>query len=149
MARFTAREIADWFLAWADVFEADVTNLSVQTLLYYAQGHYLALNNAPLFDDEIQAWARGPVVPSLYRAFDLYGSGPIDSEEIGESFDWEQYKTIESLLMDVWERYGSLAAWALREKAQREPPWREAFADALSHREIGRSQLRNYFLELG
>ena len=36
---------------------------------------HLALSGEPLFDEEIEAWDHGPVVPSMYQyfKFDVYG----------------------------------------------------------------------------
>ncbi|BBY22693.1 Panacea domain-containing protein [Mycobacterium stomatepiae] len=146
MADYTAREIAEWFLAWADDTEADISNLKLQKLLYYAQGHYLATSGKPLFDDEIQAWAHGPVVPAVYHAFKSYGRGPIDFDEIGEDFDWDRFKGVEEFVLHIWGRYGSLAAWTLREKTHREPPWRDAFEDGVRHTGIAHNSMRAYFL---
>lgn len=149
MADYQAREIAEWFLAWAEDIEADISNLKLQKLLYYAQGQHLAVYGTPLFDEEIQAWAHGPVVPSVYHAFKDYGRGPIDpSCEISPEFDWDRFKTVEQLLLDIWDRYGSLAAWTLREKTHREPPWREAFDHGVRHTEIPRANIQAYFLTL-
>ena len=63
---------------------------------------------------------------------------------IGADFDWDRYKSVESFLMDIWDRYGSLAAWTLREKTRRQP-WRDAFEDGVKHREIGTAQMQAYF----
>ena len=76
MAKFRAREIAEWFLAWAEDIEADISNLKLQKLLYYAQGHYLARTGVPLFDDVIQAWAHGPVVPTSTTPSRNTGAAP-------------------------------------------------------------------------
>jgi uncharacterized phage-associated protein len=83
MAQYTALEVAKWFTKWADFNDADMTNMKLQKLLYYAQGQYLAEHEEPLFDEDIEAWSHGPVVPSVYRAFkeieakfgDLYDHG--------------------------------------------------------------------------
>ena len=37
-------------------------------LLYYVQGYHLAWEGEPAFSDDIEAWKRGPVVASLWRA---------------------------------------------------------------------------------
>ena len=36
--------------------------LKLQKLLYYCQGWYIAWTDAPLFGEQIEAWANGPVV---------------------------------------------------------------------------------------
>ena len=42
-----------------------VSNLKLQKLLYYVQGFHLAVFGEPLFEEEIEAWMYGPVVPSV------------------------------------------------------------------------------------
>ena len=44
-----------------------VTTMKLQKLVYYTQVRYLVMNGRPLFSDEIQAWANGPVAPNLYH----------------------------------------------------------------------------------
>lgn len=46
-----------------------MTNLKLQKMLYYQQGFHLAYFGTPLFDDEIEAWMYGPVVPSVYNHY--------------------------------------------------------------------------------
>ena len=146
MADYKAREIAEWFLALAEDVEADISNLKLQKLLYYAQGHFLARFRRVLFDDEIQAWAHGPVVPGVYHAFKDYGRGPIDADAaISASFNWDNFKEIEPFLLEIWDRYGSLAAWTLREKTHREPPWKDAFEDGVRFKEISRDHMGAFF----
>ena len=47
----------------------DLTNLKLQKLLYCAYGVHLALFSEKLFNDQIQAWKLGPVVPIIYQEF--------------------------------------------------------------------------------
>lgn len=46
---YSALTIAKWFVAWAEAEEDELSNLKLQKLLYYAQGHYLACYGRPLF----------------------------------------------------------------------------------------------------
>lgn len=64
-------EIARYFIikAYGEGLEAEMTNMKVQKLLYYAQGLHLALYGEPLFTEEIQAWRYGPVCPPAYRFY--------------------------------------------------------------------------------
>lgn len=69
------------------------SNLKLQKLLYLIQTLLLLRKNEPYFKDEIVNWSFGPVVPSIYHAFEVYGSSqivpygsyepfnPLDSEE--------------------------------------------------------------------
>jgi uncharacterized phage-associated protein len=40
---------------------------SLQKLVYYSHAYHLAKYQRPLFSDEIQAWANGPAVPTLFQ----------------------------------------------------------------------------------
>lgn len=51
--------------------------LQLQKLLYFAHGWHLALTKKPLLDEFIEAWTYGPVVPNVYHAFKICGSGYI------------------------------------------------------------------------
>ena len=43
--------------------------------------------NAPCFDDKIEAWNFGPVVPTAYHEYKQYGSGDIPTIESYILFD--------------------------------------------------------------
>lgn len=146
MTTFRARDIARWFIAWAENLDAEVSNLKLQKLLYYAQGHRLGTTGEPLFSDGIQAWAHGPVIPDVYHAYKEYGKGPIDPDaELGDDFTWDDFTEVEDFLVDVWDRYGSLAAWALRERTHREAPWKDAFDDSARHVQISNEAIQSFF----
>ncbi len=40
-----------------------MSNMKLQKMLYYQQGFHIAYFNTPLFDEDIEAWMYGPVVP--------------------------------------------------------------------------------------
>ena len=54
-----------------------MTNMKLQKMLYYQQGFHLAYFGTPLFDEEIEAWMYGPVVPSVYDEYKNYGKNGI------------------------------------------------------------------------
>ena len=54
-----------------------VSNLKLQKLLYYAQAWNLAIHSKLLFNDPIQAWVHGPVVPSVWHEFRKWSWQPI------------------------------------------------------------------------
>jgi uncharacterized phage-associated protein len=142
----SANEVANWFLAWADVNDAEISNLKMQKLLYYAQAHHLGSSGRRLFEDEVQAWAHGPVVPSTYHRFKKYGNGAINSaEEIPESFDWDDFTEENDFLVAVWNTYGSQEAWALRNRTHREAPWMDAFNTGARNCEITPDAMRDFF----
>ncbi len=151
MPMFDALQIAKWFLAWAETDESDeaeITNLKLQKLLYYAQGHYLAKNGTRLFVDELQAWSHGPVVPLVYRYFKQFGSGPLKFAE-DEEFSWadiDDHTT--QFLIDIWDTYGGIAAWKLRNMTHGERPWADAFDRDQRNVVIATEALKRHFESL-
>ncbi|MEJ2853748.1 MULTISPECIES: Panacea domain-containing protein [unclassified Saccharothrix] len=146
MARYSALVIAKWFLAWAEeVEQAYLTNLKLQKLLYYAQGHHLAWAGAPLFKEELQAWSHGPVVPEVYRAFRDFGGDPIRLPD-EDSFSWDDVdEGTAQFLMKVWNTYGGYAAWRLRNMTHDEPPWKEHFVEDERNLVIPEAAMKRHF----
>lgn len=144
-APYSASVIAKWFLAWTQLEdEAVVSNLKLQKLLYYAQGHYMANHaGAPLFSDDIQAWAHGPVVPSVYHEYKQFSSAGI---EFTEDFDFSQVDDdASSWLAGIWDTFGSRTAWKLREMTHSEAPWVGSFDPEARGVVIPRDALMRYF----
>jgi uncharacterized phage-associated protein len=141
---YPAITIAKWFVAYADADEADISNLKIQKLLYYAQGHYLARFNVPLFTESIQAWSHGPVVPSVYHEFKSFGSQDVQLKEQDDFTFQDVNDATTILLLDVWEAYAKFSAWGLRNMTHSEPTWKESF-DGNRNVEIPVEQIKNYF----
>lgn len=142
---YSAYTIAKWFVAWAEAEDADLSNLKLQKLLYYAQGHHLAQHGAPLFVDDLQAWSHGPVVPSVYRQYKGFGSGDLRLDD-ADPFRFEQVDpaTADFLVM-IWNTYGGFAAWRLRNMTHDEPPWREHFRPDTTHIVIPKAAIKAHF----
>jgi len=146
---YTPLQIANWFLANIGRDAGDlITHLKLQKLVYYAQAWSLAARGKPLFDEDIQAWAHGPVVPSLFRAFRDYGMDPIPAPASVPRLDSE---TVE-LLGEVLEVYGEHSARKLEQLTHRERPWRDARGDlppeARSDAVITKAAMQSYYSEL-
>lgn len=58
-----AVDVADYILRR----KGGMTAMKVQKLVYYSQVWSLVWTERQLFREQIEAWANGPVVPSLYR----------------------------------------------------------------------------------
>jgi uncharacterized phage-associated protein len=120
---YTANEIADWFLGTLDRDAGDaVTHLKLQKLVYYAQAWSLALLDRPLFDEDFQAWAHGPVAPSLWRRFREHGWDALPPPDAAPELAPE----VEALLADVSAAYGEHSARKLEELTHGEDPWLHA-----------------------
>ncbi|MEG4395648.1 type II toxin-antitoxin system antitoxin SocA domain-containing protein [Microcoleus sp. BROC3] len=110
--------------AYEDGIEAEMTNMKVQKLLYYAQSLHLALYNEPLFTEEIQAWRYGPVCPPAYRFYCDFEAQqlPIPPKESLSDFPSEK----KELLEEIWEYFGGYHAYRLSDMTHGEFPWKKA-----------------------
>ena len=57
------------------------SNMKLQKLLYYVQGFHIAVFNRPLFNEDIEAWMYGPVVPAVYEYYQENGNKGIMPNE--------------------------------------------------------------------
>ena len=145
MSRFTALHIADFYVQLSnDLPEADMTNLKLNKLCYYAQGWSLVKLGQPLFDEDIQAWDHGPVVPSVYRTYKVCGDNLIS--EPSEPFDESTLSVDElNLLIDVYNSYAKFSASALVTMTHRPgSPWRQVYEKRMN-RVISPDLMLDYF----
>lgn len=97
-----------------------LTNLKLQKLLYYEQGFHLAYFGTPLFEENIEAWQYGPVVPDVYNYFKEHGKNGITSKECDVQIDdKEEY----ALFEEVYNVYGKYSAFGLMHMTHSETPW--------------------------
>ena len=136
----TVFNIADYFLSLVDTDSGDnISNLKLQKLVYYAQGFHLALYDEPLFEDQIFAWAHGPVVPDLYHKYKEYGSEAIP---MPKNIDFNIYSEKHKDLLDqIYSVFGQFSAWKLRDMTHQEPPWNTTPIQE----EITHDKLKKYF----
>lgn len=63
-----------------------LSNLKLQKMLYFVQLEHLR-NRMIAFDNRMEAWQYGPVVPEVYFRFSGYGSRPIKFENLNLNID--------------------------------------------------------------
>jgi uncharacterized phage-associated protein len=137
-------DVAKFFLAQANEDAGDlVSNLKLQKLVYYAQGFHLAVFDRPLFDDPIEAWTHGPVVPDVYHHYKHHGSGsiPFPTDFNPDVFGQEQIE----LLNEVQQIYGQYSAWRLREMTHEEAPWKNNYKAGAMSLVIPKEEMLDFF----
>lgn len=140
---YSAADVAKYFIYLSSrAFVGDnkeregITNLKLQKILYFAQAYYLAKFNKPLFNNTIEAWEYGPVIPDVYRKFKNYGDKPIISKK-DESTLSEKDKEI---LKEIWETFGGYSASRLVDISHAHAPWKDAYASEdkiISNKSLG------------
>lgn len=136
----TALDIAQYFINHSYGGQLDdVTNMKLQKLLYYAQGYNLALHGEPLFDEDIENWSHGTVVPCVYHEFKCFGKQIIPPTP---NFDMSKFsERVKSVLEFVCRDYAKFSAWKLREMTHDESPWKDTKRDEV----ITKDSIRSFF----
>jgi len=118
-----AIDVAHWFLGTIDREAGDaITHLKLQKLVYYAQAWALARLDKPLFEEDLEAWTHGPVVPSLFEQFKETGWEALPYPDEVPTFDSD----VETLLEEILDVYGQLSARHLENLTHNEAPWQAA-----------------------
>jgi uncharacterized phage-associated protein len=142
---YPALTMAKWFIAWAEAEDEELSNLKLQKLLYYAQGHYLAEYGRPLFTEQIQAWSHGPVVPTVYYEYKDSGSSNVHLPD-SDPFEWDHVDPgTAEFLSKVWNTYGGYSAGRLRNMTHEEKPWQDHWRDGEVGAQIPRDEIREFF----
>ncbi len=128
----------------------ELTAMKLQKLVYYAEAWNLAWDGEPLFSENFEAWANGPVVPELYQRHK--GMLKVDASLFGEAnstrFDEVAIENIEKVL----SFYGEKAAFELSHMTHQEKPWLDARGDtpvgANSNAVITKAAMAEYYASL-
>ena len=138
---YNAIDIAKKIVCRTDVEHGDsMTNLKLQKLLYYMQGFHLAFFGTPFFEDSIEAWTYGPVVPVVFQEFKKYKKRDINPENYKDSL---VLTADEQQMFDmVYLEYNKFSAVALMNMTHTEGPWKgHDIGDVITN-----DELRDFFL---
>jgi uncharacterized phage-associated protein len=114
----SAHDVAKYILK----HKRPMTPMKLQKLLYYCQAWSLVWDSERLFDERIEAWAFGPVVPAVFR--EHKGEVSIDDWALGNAskLDETQRETVDAVL----GFYGDKSGQWLSDLTHSEWPWQEA-----------------------
>lgn len=75
---YTALKLSKYIVSKCIKEEKFISNLHLQKILYFIQKDFLQRGKIA-FNDDIEAWQFGPVVPNVYYYFCGFGSMPISN----------------------------------------------------------------------
>lgn len=103
--------------------QGDMSTMKLQKLCYYAQAWALVWDDMPLFDEEFEAWANGPVCRELFFKTQGRYSVSAQDETGGEgNLTDNERDTINHVL----DHYGQHNAQWLSQLTHMEDPWNDA-----------------------
>lgn len=137
----------------AYIFSAlhEVTPLTLQKLLYYIQGNYVAIYDKPLFDAPCEAWVHGPVYRNVYNLFRDFKYNPIDDDRFVPLKESALPLTPEAkeVVDRVLDTFGMYSGKVLESITHKETPWLDArkgfLPEETSHAEISLDAMKAYF----
>lgn len=127
MRPYNASEVAEYIIARCHQKHEAISNLKLQKILYFVQAQFIVKLGVPCFDNIMQAWNYGPVVPDVYRKYRGYGNTNIPSFG-GKKFHFEkdEQRTLDATI----DRASEYAASQLVEIAHNQCPWIDAYKKA-------------------
>lgn len=145
---YKALSIARYIIDYCNSRGSGISNLKLQKVLYYVQAEFLVStpDHSPCFSDEIEAWDFGPVVPSVYHRYKIYGGAIIPSSQ-NDSFLFLYEKISESdqgkinAMVDATAKY---SASQLVEFTHNQLPWKKAYVRGRNNL-ISNETIRAYF----
>ncbi len=147
--------VANFFLDLAKDSGTTLTPLRLIKLTCIAHGWTLALMGQPLFDERIEAWSFGPVVPSLYHEFKEFRKNPITRYSMEYCFTGDvsiprlpmMNGELHELLKNVWsfyKRYTASQLVALTHEVG--TPW--SIARGRKTKEIPNADIKRHYKHL-
>lgn len=127
--------------------------MQVLKLTYIAHGWSLAILNAPLIKDPVQAWRHGPVIPNLYRALKKYGSRNIDEfiydPHSGAKIEAEFTSGQDMVITTIYEVYSDLHAFQLSDLTHKPgTPWDQKYDPDEMFTVIPNPMIASYYRQL-
>lgn len=157
MNKYNVLDIARYTINYCNNNELQITNLKLQKILYFIQAAFLKIKNTPCFNEEIEAWDFGPVVPEVYHEFKNYGGGNIPYIEYYIDFSngiWEaskvkfDYKLIDEedkeIINAMINECSKYSASNLVKLTHEQAPWLNSFSKGCNNI-IYKESIKEYF----
>jgi uncharacterized phage-associated protein len=146
---YTAIIIADEVLRLAKKKGKSLTPLQLMKLVYISHGWSLGIRDIDLFNDRIEAWKYGPVIPSLYQATKKFGRSeiPLDLVDIEGASHVDE--STQKFLADVYSKYGDLTGVQLSGLThQLGTPWDQVYDKGIFGIEIPDNIIADHYKRL-
>lgn len=103
--------------------QGPMSTMKLQKLCYYCQAWSLVWDDAPLFEEDFEAWVNGPVCPVLFKQTrGKFSVCAADEPGDSENLTAEQKDTVDVVL----EHYAPHDAQWLSQLTHMETPWKSA-----------------------
>ena len=151
-------DVSRYIINYSNKKDYGISNLKLQKVLYFVQAYFLIQTGHPCFNEKIEAWDFGPVVPVAYSEFKRFAGMDIPTVKSYIVFDendiWNT-KRIEFeencidnedkvLINKVVDKFSEYSATDMVELTQHQEPWMDAIVSNQSN-EITNKSIFEYF----
>lgn len=139
--------IADIILRIAKEDGKQLTPMQLMKLTYISNGWSLAVSDRPLFDNRIEAWKYGPVMPELYQATKSYGRDEIPLDKVQDGFNdlSDKLSNEVDFLRKVYNLYKDKNGIELSSLTHMHgTPWHQVY-DGYSSKNIPQSMIKKHY----
>lgn len=150
LKKYPALDLAKYILQKCIDDGCPISHLQLQKILYYIQGEFLK-KDRKAFDDPIEAWIFGPVVPSVHERYCMNGAMPIlgvpDWMKTEEDKIPEISEEVKKIVDKVTEAKRALSPRDMvRATQEKDGPWDTIYADGKgNHKEISLDRIKKSF----
>lgn len=117
-------------------------------LTYITHGWYLCFRDKPLFENDVQAWKYGPVIPELYHVIKRFGVGNVDLDLIELYSENELDENDAEFIKIIFNAYKKFTGLQLSSKTHEiGTPWEKVY-DGHFYKVIDNSIIKDYYKEL-
>ena len=140
-------DVCKYVIDYSNEKEYGISNLKLQKILYFIQAYFLIKQPSRCcFEDKIEAWDFGPVVPKAYRKYKQFGSSDIPTIIDFEKSDSNDCITGDdkNLIKTVIDKFADYSATDLVGLTHKQSPWIDAYIPHMN-REITPEAIKEYF----
>lgn len=151
-------DVSRYIISYSNKMDYGISNLKLQKVLYFVQAYFLIQTGHPCFNEKIEAWDFGPVVPVAYKEFKKFagmdiptinyyivfnknGSLDVKCAEFENDFISGEDRVLINKVVDKFSEYSSTDMVKL---TQHQTPWIDAINSYQSN-EITNKSIFEYF----
>lgn len=157
---YNVLDVSQYVIKYSNERDYGISNLKLQKILYFIQAYFLIEKNEPCFDNKIEAWGFGPVIPDAYDKYRQYANSDIPTEDyfvIDENNIWNskrvKYQDIiadadKKLINKVVNKFANCSLSYCTALTQNQSPWIDAYNRNYNNAEITINDLQHYFCNI-
>jgi len=153
-------DICRYVINYSNDKEYGISNLKLQKVLYFIQAYFVAFTKEkePCFEEKIEAWDFGPVVPVAYYEYKQYGSNDIPKVNLILEINFDDIfkskmvpfddsviiKSDKEIINRLVDKFANYSATTLVNITHEQTPWINAYKKG-KNSEITIESIREYY----